>query len=392
MNHDKNPSTDEAGLRYQQVRRVTIIGGIADFFLGITKITIGWLAHSQALIADGIHSLSDLLTDVMVLVASKYASEHADAEHPYGHARIETMATFLLALSLGGVAFGIAWNAIGRLFNAEALQQPGLLALAVAAVSVITKEAIFHYSLHVAKKVRSNMLRANAWHSRSDALSSIIVMIGVGGTMAGLFYLDAIAAVLVALMIAKMAWDFGRQSATELIDTAIDEEQRQRIENTILSIDGVNAVHALRTRRMGANTLLDTHVLVNSTFSVSEAHYIGTQVHNTLLQKMEEVRDVVVHIDPEDDQEHTPNLDLPLRANLIEELREYWRNIPAAEQIDNVVLHYLRGQIHVELRLPFSTLDGADSDTAKNLSAQFKEALLKHPHVATVQVLFYETD
>ena len=242
--------------RYLAVRKVTLIGSLVDFLLGVVKILVGWLAHSQALVADGIHSLSDLCTDFIVLYAAKHSHRAADEDHPYGHGRIETLTTVGLGIALIVVAFGIGYDAVRRMNDANLLLHPGVVALAVAVVSVIAKEAIYQYTKNAAIKLRSNMLMANAWHSRSDAISSIVVVIGIGGAMMGYPYLDAVAAIAVAVMIAKIGFDLIRASSRELIDTALEPEVVETIRKEIVGVDGVRALHMLRSRRSGGDALV----------------------------------------------------------------------------------------------------------------------------------------
>ena len=242
------------GDRYREIRRVTLVGSAVDLFLGVAKLVVGWLAHSQALLADGVHSLSDLATDVLVLVAAKHADREADADHPYGHGRIETAATVGLGVALIVVGIGIVWDAVYRLFHPELLLRPEVWALVVAAFSVLAKEAIYRYTMRSARRLRSNLLHANAWHSRSDALSSVAVMVGVSGSLAGLSYVDAIAAIVVAGMVAHIGWRLGWSSVRELVDTGLDPEQLAEVTRTIMSVDGVETLHLLRTRRMGGKT------------------------------------------------------------------------------------------------------------------------------------------
>lgn len=359
--------------RYRETRRVTLIGSVIDLVLGVVKIVVGWVVQSQALIADGIHSLSDLATDFMVLYAAKHASKDADEEHPYGHGRIETVATVALGLALILVAFGVAWDATERLFHPEELHNPGWLALAVAAVSVVGKEWIYQYTMQVARRLRSDMLRANAWHSRSDAISSVVVMIGVGGTMAGLPYLDSVAAVIVALMIAKIGWDLAWGSVHELIDTGLESDRVEAIRQAILETSGVATLHMLRSRRMGGDALVDVHILVSPKISVSEGHQIGETVRHRLIRDFEEIADVMVHIDPEDDETGASCQNLPLRNELLERLRQGWQHIPAAGHVEGVTLHYLDGQINVEVLLPLSVLGDLDqtAEPAAELAAEF---------------------
>lgn len=338
--------------RFQAARRVTVVGAVVNVVLSILKVVFGVVGQSQALVADGIHSFSDLVSDVVVLVASKHGSRDADADHPYGHGRIETVATVLVGLILFGAAAGIMYDAAKRLMTPGDLLHPGLLALMVAIVSVIAKEALTQYTLRVARHIRSALLRANAWHHRSDAISSVAVIIGVAGSMAGATSLDAIAAIFVALMIAKIAWDLCRGGIQELIDTGLDPEQISRVRHVILSVAGVKALHTLRSRRMGADALVDVHILVEPRLSVSEGHQISETVRARLVHELEDVADVTVHIDPEDDEVTAPSAGLPLRPELMNALHDQWRGVGAAKDIEQVTLHYLDGKVHLEILLP----------------------------------------
>jgi cation diffusion facilitator family transporter len=354
--HHPNP----LDARYREVRKVTLIGSVVDLLLGIIKVVIGYLSHSQALVADGIHSFSDLFTDFLVLFAAKHSHREADEEHPYGHGRIETVATVALGVALLTVAAGISYDAVRRLLEPDLLLHPGLLALLAALVSVIAKEVIYQYTARVARRLRSNMLHANAWHSRSDAISSIVVVIGVGGTMAGLRWLDAAAAIVVALMIAKIAWDLLWKSLQELIDTALEAEQVEAISASIRDVPGVRSLHMLRTRRSGSDALVDVHILVDPKLSVSEGHQIGETVRSRLLAGNDEVTDVTVHIDPEDDELASPCTHLPLRDEILRRLEAQWQQLEGAPQPDKVVLHYLNGKVHVDVYLPRSS--GAEQE------------------------------
>lgn len=366
--HHHPPPTeviDEGDVRYRAMRRVTLIGSAIDLILGLLKLIFGFLANSQALIADGIHSLSDLATDFMVLFAAKHGSRDADETHPYGHGRFETLATVALGIALIVVAAGIAWDAVDRLFNPEELLQPGIWALVVAIVSVFSKEWVFHYTMRVAKKLKSSMLKANAWHSRTDAISSVVVVIGVAGTMAGLEYLDSIAAVLVGAMVAKIGWDLAWQSVHELVDTALDPERVEVIRREILNVGGVRELHMLRTRMMGGDALVDVHVIVDPKLSVSEGHYIGEKVRKRLIEEVEEVTDVMVHVDPEDDEKMKPSLDLPTRSWVRGELDALWAEQPMARYIEAIVLHYLDGRLDVEVCFPAEMLRDDKVDQAQ---------------------------
>lgn len=371
--------------RYRAVRKVTLIGSLVDFLLGVVKILVGWLAHSQALVADGIHSLSDLATDFIVLYAAKHSHREADETHPYGHGRIETLTTVGLGITLLGVAFGIGYDAVRRMNDTELLLDPGALALVVASVSVIAKEIIYQYTKSAALKLRSNMLMANAWHSRSDAVSSVVVVLGVGGAMMGYPYLDAVAAIAVAVMIAKIGFELIRASTKELIDTALEPEVVENIRKEILDVDGVRALHMLRSRRSGGDALVDLHLQVDPRISVSEGHQIGDTVRRRLLQRVDEVTDVTVHIDPEDDELESPCDRLPLRGDLIKKLRRQWADLEGVDA-QRVTLHYLRGKLQIDLTLPLAVLD--EHPDTRTLILKIERAAMELPEVDSVRVSF----
>lgn len=209
--------------RYLQAKKITLIGAVVNAILGFIKLIGGLFFHSHALVADGIHSFSDLFTDLMVVFASKYGSQDADASHPYGHQRIETAATLLLALLLILAGAGIAWDSIHEIIRGSH-DYPGWVTLPIALLSVFANEILFHWTYHVGKRIQSSLVIANAWHHRSDAASSIVVSLGLIGTLLGFIYLDAVAAVIVAFMIIKMGISYGWGSVKELIDTAVDSE------------------------------------------------------------------------------------------------------------------------------------------------------------------------
>ena len=371
--------------RYNKVRKVTLIGSAVDFLLGITKILVGWVAHSQALIADGIHSLSDLATDFIVLYAAKHAHKEADENHPYGHGRIETLATVGLGVTLIIIAGGIAYDAVLRLNNPDELLQPGLLALMVAAVSVVAKEWIYHYTINVARYLRSDMLMANAWHSRSDAITSVVVVIGIAGAMFEYPYLDAVAAVAVAVMIAKIGVDLVRTSSKELIDTALEPQEIDTIRGHISSVSGVRAMHMLRSRKSAGDAFVDVHIQVDPRLSVSDGHQVGETVRRQLMDKVDIVSDVTVHIDPENDESGFSCNELPSREKVLSELKQQWSQFPGA-MIENVTLHYLSGKIHVDLDLPLDSLQNMSE--AKLLVRKLKQAVSSLSYIRDVKVRF----
>ena len=374
--------------RRQAIDRVTWIGLLINILQTVSKIVGGLMTQSQALIADGIHSLSDLITDGMVLVASKHAHAEADEDHPYGHGRYETIATVALGILLVIVAIGIALDALERLVSDQPLPVPGPVALAIAAFSILSNEAMFRYALSVARRIKSTMLEANAWHSRSDALSSIVVFIGLAGTMIGLPILDSIAAIAVAGMIAHMGWQVSRKSVQELVDTALDNETVESIRKHINSIDDVKHLHMLRTRKMADQALVDVHIQVSSKLSVSEGHRISEAVEHTLVDNFDEINDVTVHIDAENDETIDHSLPMPaLRNELIPLLKEQWKDIPSAQQIDNITLHYIENGIEVDLFLPLTVIKNMDD--AEKIQNDIRQASLQVHNVRRVDIFFH---
>lgn len=384
------PQGNDSDVRYTEIRRITLIGSAVDLLLGIAKIFGGVYANSQALIADGVHSFSDLATDAIVLYAMKHSAREADEAHPYGHGRIETLATVLLGIALIAVAIGIALDATDRLFHTERLLQPGTLALLIAVLSVVAKEVVYHYSMILARKYRSNLLKANAWHSRSDAISSVIVVVGVLGSMAGLTYLDAIAAVGVALMIAKIGWDLSVHSLRELIDTGLDPDRVEAIRKTILGVDGVKSLHVLRTRRMGGDALVDVHIQVNPRLSVSEGHHISETVRGRVIKEVDEVTDVMVHIDPEDDEIVAKGIHLPMRQEILNKLKVEASNIEGMMSIrdQDITLHYLDGKIRLDLVLPFTLLENDGPAIRDRIAAQFEAVADKIDDIEKISIYY----
>lgn len=332
--------------RYWQAKKITLMGAIKNAVLGALKLLGGFLYHSHALVADGVHSFADLVTDIMVLFASKYGSQDADDSHPYGHQRIETAATLILALLLILAGIGIAWDALEELIRGTH-DRPGWLALPIALFSIVANEILFHYTHHVGTIIRSNLVIANAWHHRSDAASSIVVSLGLFGTLFGFIYLDAIAAIIVSIMIIKMSLNYGWHSIKELVDTALDPTILSQIEQLIQEVDGVEKIHQLRSRLMGGDILIDVHILVSPYISVSEGHYIAQHVHQILLKQVTRIKDVIVHVDPEDDEIHCPSYNLPNRKTLEQQLLSLWQK--DYHEIQNWTLHYLDGKITIDL-------------------------------------------
>ncbi len=384
---EQDPLTNNNALaRYPEIRKVTIVGAMINVVLAVVKVWVGYVGHSQALIADGIHSFSDLVTDVLVLIGAKHGSKDADEDHPYGHGRIETAATVVLGAILILVGGGIIVDAYNRLVVDAPTQAPHLLTLLIALLSVLSKEGLYHYTRLVAKRLRSNLLHANAWHHRSDAISSVIVIIGLGGALLGWPHLDAVAAIVVAIMIIHIGWKLGFHSVQELVDTALHPERIDAIRQAILCTPGVRYLHMLRTRKMGGDALVDVHIQVDSKLTVSEGHLIGEKVRETLLTEIDEVTDVTVHIDPEDDETSRPSAMLPPRQQITDQLQQSWQHLPQAKSIKDIRLHYLKGSIEVELTLPLKAMK--DIESAQLLASQYAQVADRHAEVRRIRVLF----
>ena len=371
--------------RTQASQKITIIGAVVDFLLAIFKVIAGIIGHSGALIADGVHSFSDLLSDGVIWYAAKHSNEMPDAEHPYGHKRFETVATLGLAIILAVIAVAIIFDGFERLSNPALLTHSTLL-LSVAGLSVVVKEALYWRTLQVAKTYQSDMLKANAWHHRSDALSSIVVFIGILGSLNGYLYLDAMAAIVVGLMVLYIAWKLGKDATTELVDSSIDVQQVALLKYAIGQISGVNNVHSLRTRKIGHLISCDVHVQVDPFLSVSEGHMISVSVERVSKHCLANLQDVTVHIDPEDDEINAPYADLPERAEALGILNKALFNNKCGGEIQRIQLHYLDGKIHIDFFLPLSCIS-ADKDYQEILS-KLTKVVAKLPNFGDIRLYF----
>ena len=332
--------------------RASYVGAAVNVCQTLLKIGFGILGQSAALIADGIHSLSDLLSDLLVIIAVRLGSREADYEHPYGHRRFETIATVILGVSLIGIGGAIAWSVMERMANPEHLPTPNVMGLGIAAVSILVNEWLYHYTKRIAKKTRSKLLMANAWHQRSDAITSVVVLFGIGAVMLGYPLADAIAAIVVALMVAKIGLNLVLDSIKELVDTSLPPKLVTEIRTAIMGIDGVEGIHLLRTRQMGEDALIDAHIVVDPRITVSEGHSISDTVRNELISRFDDVIDVLVHVDPEDDQGlFEPGK--PLTRSDVQELLDKYLTV-VKTSIDDFRIHYLNGQIEVEVILPLA--------------------------------------
>lgn len=292
-----DPEAVDPVLRQQVARRSTLVSVVVNIVLTVLQLFAGIWAHSQALVADAIHSLSDLLSDFLVLLVNRHSHKAADDDHHYGHQRYETAASLVLGLLLTGVAVGMLWGAIDRLTHVEDIPQVQALALYVAIGTLLAKELLFRYMLAAAEKVRSSMLVANAWHARSDAASSLVVALGIAGNLLGYPLLDPVAALIVGLMVLRMGLRFAWDALNDLMDRAASQEQIDRIRDILLQTPGVQGVHELRTRKMGDLILVDAHLEVDGLLSVKAGHEIALNARQRVMASLP-VLNVQTHLDP----------------------------------------------------------------------------------------------
>ena len=367
--------------RYEVTRKVTLVGVLTNIMLAVAQLLGGLFAHSQALIADGIHTLSDLASDLIVLIAAKVASKEADEDHPYGHGRFETLGTVILGLILSGVAIGIVTGAIDRLFFSTVNKLPDSIALVFAALAVVSKEGLYQYTVIKAKEINSDLLRANAWHHRSDALSSIVVFVGIAGAI--LFevkWLDSLAAILVAVMIFTMGIKLVVNSVNELLESAVEPKKVQQIKDVIESFECVESLHMLRTRMLGGQVFADAHIQVDSHISVSEGHLITECVLSQLHEKFPEMEDVTIHIDPEDDETCKPSADLMTRHALEKKVNPILEEQGLKESLIKMQLHYLDGCIEIEFFLKQGEYDPAKINDLIEACKQIDDVSLVSVH------------
>jgi len=355
----------------RQATRSTWVSVWVNVFLAATQIAIGVFARSQALIADGVHSLSDLVADAVVLFAARHSNVGADEDHQYGHARFETAASLAIGLILLATGAGMVWNAGLKLHDGAALSAVHPAALLVALLTLGCKEFLFRYMRRVGERLKSSMLIANAWHARADAASSLVVAIGIGANLMGYHSMDAVAAVIVGFMISKAGWDFSVEAFHDLTDHALDAEETLRILATVNAVDGVRDVHGLRTRRMGDWAVIDMHVAVDSRISVSEGHFIAEKI-SADVRGSHRVAECTVHIDPLDARKLAIVLALPGRHAVMAIVTKYLAT-PLA-----VRLHYLETGLEVEVDV---TGEFSDDQMARG-EKSIADALRALPHTS----------
>ena len=374
-------ATDELA-RSRGIQRATLVAILTNSLLTIGQVVIGLFAGAFSLVADAAHTLSDLVTDLLVLLAGRHSADPADTNHPYGHGRIETVTTLVLGAVLGAVGVGFLWSSGIRLQDIGALPQLHPAALVMALLTLAAKEGLFRYTLAAARRLNAPMLEANAWHARSDAASSLVVAAGIGGSLAGYPFLEPLAAAVVGFLILHMGIRLAWKSVRELIDTGLPEEELERLRTTIRETPGVIDLHDMRTRRMADRVLCDAHVQVDPRLTVSEGHRVSDAVYLRVRAAHPEVRDVLVHIDPEDDGElqAVPPGPLPDRDEILAHVRMLLG--PGFADPRRVQIHDLGQRVEVEIILPSLP----DADALDALRSRRQTWLAEHPHYRNIRV------
>lgn len=292
--HHAHDSLEERGTAVSHSTRISIV---TNLVLTIVQSVVGWFSGSQGLIADSVHTLSDVLSDGIVLLINRYSKKDPDPEHPYGHYRFETAGSLVLGLLLLLVGGGLIASAFSRLQSPEAIPKIHEAALGCAVGVLLAKELLFRSMIRVAKRVKSTLLMANAWHARSDAASSLVVALGIIGNLLGYPLLDPLAALIVGFMMAKIGWGLSWNALHDLVDRSADIQEVQAIRKTLLTTPGVLGVHALRTRKTGDMIVVDVHLEVEATITVQEGHDIGDAAQRRVTQR-HRVLSLLTHIDP----------------------------------------------------------------------------------------------
>ncbi len=362
--------------------KVIVIGAVANLALAIVKIVGGIFGRSAAMVADGVHSLSDLLTDGVVLFTHKIGQLPADENHPYGHGRAETIGATVVGAVIIAAGFGLAYDAWVTI-STDAFRTPGILAVAAALISIAVNEGLFRYTRRIGEQTRSPSLVANAWHHRSDAISSIAALIGIGAAMAGYPIMDPIAAVVVAVLVAKVGYNIVFSGLSDLMDTALSEEETAKIEQAINSIQGVIRSHDLRTRRIGSEVLMDVHVLVDREASVSEGHHIAESVRRKLIREFDSIQEVLVHIDTEDDTDFE-TIYWVSREDLRKQADPIIASIPEIAMRTHLRTHYHRGKALLEVYVKLK--GGLSPEQTLEVLSRLKSQLMNLGQVDDVRV------
>ncbi len=288
---------DEYQKAANKVSFITIIGNV---ILSVIKLIAGIVAHSNAMISDAVHSVSDVFSTIIVIIGIRLAAKESDKEHPYGHERLECVAAIILAMVLFITGFGIGAEALKNIFsgNYADLRVPGILALIVAVISIAGKEGMFRYTRYYARQIDSGALMADAWHHRSDAFSSIGALIGIGGARLGYPIMDSVASLVIFAFIAKAAFEIFKDAIDKMVDHSCDEETEKQIYNCVMENENVLGIDLLQTRIFGSKIYVDVEIQVDGSYTLQEAHNIAESVHEKIEQNFSKVKHIMVHVNP----------------------------------------------------------------------------------------------
>lgn len=301
MEDNKTWSNKDTEATFQQVvNRVSVITILANAVLSVFKLMAGVIAHSNAMISDAVHSASDVFSTVIVIIGVKLASRESDKEHPYGHERLECVAAIVLAMVLLFTGLEIGLQAMRAIVkgNYSNLEVPGMLALIAAIISIVVKEVMYWYTRHYAKKIDSSALMADAWHHRSDALSSVGALIGIGGAMLGFPIMDSIASLVIFIFIVKAAYDIFKDAVDKMVDHSCDEAMERAIYESVLAHSEVLGIDLLQTRIFGNKIYVDVEIRVNASYTLHHAHEIAEEVHDKIEKDFPKVKHIMVHVNP----------------------------------------------------------------------------------------------
>ncbi|GAA3717494.1 cation diffusion facilitator family transporter [Salinicoccus jeotgali] len=291
--------------RHKKAQVATIIGMAVNILLAVLKLIGGVLGNSRALIADAVHSASDVLSSLAVLIGIRASRKPPDEEHPYGHGKSENVATLIIAIMLIVVGFEIIYNSVSSLISGSVGSETTLIALYIIIFSVVVKEALFQYKYRLGSRIKSPALIADAWHHRSDAISSLVALVGIGLTIVGssfnipaLAYLDPIASAVIALIIMYMGYQLGKEAVSVSLEVVLNEDETQDMREAVLAVDKVRNIDNLSARSHGSYVIIDIKIAVDARMTVEEGHHVAREVKQILMRQFEEVQDVNVHVNP----------------------------------------------------------------------------------------------
>ena len=279
--------------------KVSLVSVVWNLILSVFKLIAGFVAHSGAMVSDAVHSASDVFSSIIVMIGVRISGKASDKDHPYGHERMECVAAIVLATVLAGTGLGIGYAAVKNLVHGEyTSEMPGMLALVAAVVSIAVKEAMFWYTRHYAKKIDSSAVMADAWHHRSDALSSVGALIGIGGARLGFPIMEPVASIVICVFIEKAAFDIFKDAIDKMVDKACDEQTEEELRNCALNTQGVERVDLLKTRIFGNKVYVEMEIGADENLSLKDSHAIAENVHDAIEQGWPKIKHILIHVNP----------------------------------------------------------------------------------------------